>query len=85
MFLADEEVLESLPRTLVDQMLSKKVFSVMLSLPKATQDDAANETAGNDDDDGPAEPEDYTGVIERKTTAIVYGEGGTLMNPMPKS
>lgn len=84
MFLADEESLESLPRTLVDQVLSKKVYSVMLSLPRATQDDAANETAGNDDD-GPAEPEDFMGVVERKTTAIVYGEGGTVMNPMPKS
>lgn len=84
MFLADKELLESFPQTLVDQVLSKKVYSVMLSLPKVTQDDTANETVGNDDD-VPTEPEDYTGVIERKTTAIVYGEGGTALNPMPKS
>lgn len=82
MFLAENEVLESFPSTLIDQMLSRKVYSVMLSLPKAEQDEKEETSA---DDEIPPEPEDYMGLVEQRMSEIIYGKGGSPLRPAPKS
>lgn len=78
----DKKLLQSFPQTLVDEMLSRKVYSVMLSLPKTKQD--AEEDA-NTNDENPPEPEDIMGVIEQRLSTIIYGEGGNPLSPRMKS
>lgn len=78
----DKELLESYPRTLIDQMLSKKVYSVMLSSPKVKQDAFDDETT---DAENPPDAEDFMGIIEQRLSKILYGESGDPMMPSPKS
>jgi len=79
----EKEFLESFPKELVDQLLSKKVYSVMLSMPTIKQDTAAQEAVQTEDENQP-EPIDLMGVIEQKLSAIIYGEG-TPLCPSPNS
>ena len=78
----EKEFLESFPQKLVDQLLSKKVYSVMLSMPTIKQDTVAQETAT--EDETLLEPIDLMGVIEQKLSKIIYGDG-TPLNPSPNS
>lgn len=80
MFFADKEILNSFPSELIDQMLSKKVFSVMLSLPKPKRETAEEGT----DDENPSEPINMMGIVEQRTSLIIYGNNDPL-NPSPKS
>jgi len=80
MFFLDRELLESFPLRLVDQLLNKKVYSVMLSLPKTKIDSDEVVT----DDDISTESIDMMGVIEQKVSLIIYGNGDPL-NPSPNS
>lgn len=82
MFIADNDVLESFPRSLVDELLSKKVYSVILSLPKGIDDPATDETVV--DDENPPEPVDMMGMIEYKMGELIYGNGDPL-NPASDS
>lgn len=79
MFFADRKILESFPYELIDQMLNRKVFSVMLSLPKPKR-----ETTEEIADDEPAEAINMIGVVEQRTNLIIYGNNDAL-NPSPKS
>lgn len=80
MFFSDREFLESFPSRFIDQLLNKKVYSVMLSLPKTKTDfdDAVS------DDNASTESLDMMGVIEQKASTIIYGNGNPL-NPSPNS
>jgi len=80
MFFLDRELLESFPPELIDQLLSKKVYSVMLSLPK-TKTDPDDAVV---DDDTSTESINMMGVVEQKTSMIIYGNGDPL-NPSPNS
>lgn len=84
MFFAENEVLESFPSSLIDEMLTRKVYSVMVSLPKAEQDDK-EETPVVDDEVPPPEPEDNMGLVEQRMCEIIYGKGGSPLSPSPKS
>lgn len=82
MFFADSEVLESFPRSLVDDLLSKKVYSVILCLPKGIDDFSTDEAAV--DDENPPEPVEMMGLIENRMGELIYGNRDTL-NPSPDS
>ncbi|VVC37217.1 Nucleoside diphosphate kinase-like domain,Domain of unknown function DUF4746 [Cinara cedri] len=76
MFLMERNVLESFSPRLVDELLSKKVFSVLLSLP-VIKNEGHNAI----------EDEDFTkywGVPEEKMSTIIYGNQNPV-NPSPKS
>jgi len=72
----EKEFLESFSQELVDELLSKKVYSVMLSMPTAKHDTTNEEAAEN--------VPDLMGVIELKLSKIIYGDGSPL-NPSPNS
>lgn len=74
----EKEFLESFPKELVDQLLSEKVYSVMLSMPTIKQDTAVQEVVT--EDENLPEPIDLMGVIEQKLSKIIYGNG-TPLNP----
>lgn len=78
MFFLDRELLESFPKELISQFLSKKVYSVMLSLPTVKYD--VKET----DDPNPPEPVDNMGVIEQRMSTVIYGNCDPF-NPSPNS
>lgn len=80
MFFSDRQLLESFPPELIDQLLSKKVYSVMLSLPK-TKTDSDDAVV---DDDTLTESINMMGVVEQKASMIIYGNGDPL-NPSPSS
>ncbi|XP_022174183.1 uncharacterized protein LOC111036466 isoform X2 [Myzus persicae] len=82
MFFMEKEFLESFPQEFIDQLLSKKVYSVMLSMPTVKQDPAAQEAIT--EDENLPEPIDLMGVIEQKLSTIIYGNG-TPLNPSPNS
>jgi len=78
----EKEFLESFPQELVDQLLSKKVYSVMLSMPIIKHDTAAQEVVT--EEENTSEPIDLMGVIEQKLSTIIYGDG-TPLSPSPNS
>jgi len=78
----EKEFLESFPKELIDQLLSKRVYSVMLSMPTIKQDTAAQEAVT--EDENLPEPIDLMGVIEQKLSTIIYGDG-TPLCPSPNS
>lgn len=75
MFFADTEISKSFPPSLVEQLLARRVYSVMLSLPETNRPADPDESASND---GQAKPVSMMGVIERKVCTIVYGNGDPL-------
>lgn len=77
----EKEFLESFPQELVNQLLSKKVYSVMLSMPTIKQDTVQEPVK---EDENLPEPIDLMGVIEQKLSKIIYGNG-TPLNPSPNS
>ncbi|KAL5241449.1 hypothetical protein ACI65C_008859 [Semiaphis heraclei] len=81
MFFMEKEFLESFPQELVNQLLSKKVYSVMLSMPTIKQDTVQEPVK---EDENLPEPIDLMGVIEQKLSKIIYGNG-TPLNPSPNS
>lgn len=81
MFSMEKEVLDSFSASLVDELLSKKVYSVMLSLP-TTKNDTAEEVGT--EDENPPDPVENMGLAEKKMSMIIYGNGNPL-NPSPKS
>lgn len=81
MFFLDMKLLESFPNELIEELLNRKVYSVMLSLPtvRATNsDDAVTE------DEHPPDPLEYLGLVEQKLSTILYGNGNPL-SPSPGS
>lgn len=81
MFFLDMKLLESFPNELIEELLNRKVYSVMLSLPtvRATNsDDAVTE------DENPPDPLEYLGLVEQKLSTILYGNGNPL-SPSPGS
>lgn len=74
----EREFLESFSQELVDELLSKKVYSVMLSMPTVKHDTTSQETAEN------SPVPDLMGEIELKLSKIIYGDGSPL-NPSPNS
>ncbi|XP_060863647.1 thioredoxin domain-containing protein 3 homolog isoform X1 [Metopolophium dirhodum] len=82
LFFMEKEFLESFPKELVDQLLSKKVYSVMLSMPTIKQDTAPQEAVT--EEENLPEPIDLMGVIEQKLSTIIYGNG-TPLCPSPNS
>ncbi|XP_060842938.1 uncharacterized protein LOC132923123 isoform X2 [Rhopalosiphum padi] len=82
MFFMEKEFLESFPQELVEQLLSKKVYSVMLSMPIIKHEIDAQEVGT--EDENTSEPIDLMGVIEQKLSTIIYGDG-TPLNPSPSS
>ncbi|KAL4104761.1 hypothetical protein QTP88_020038 [Uroleucon formosanum] len=78
LFFMEKEFLESFSQELIDELLSKNVYSVMLSMPTAKHDTTFEEAAEN----SPA-PE-LMGEIELKLSKIIYGDGSPL-NPSPNS
>ncbi|XP_060856925.1 uncharacterized protein LOC132934607 [Metopolophium dirhodum] len=78
LFFMEKEFLESFSQELVDELLSKKVYSVMLSMPTVKRDTTAEEAAEN------APVPDLMGEIELKLSNIIYGDGSPL-NPSPNS
>ncbi|XP_025204110.1 thioredoxin domain-containing protein 3-like [Melanaphis sacchari] len=81
-FFTEKEFLESFSQELVDQLLSKKVYSVMLSMPTIKHDTVTQEIGT--EDENVSEPIDLMGVIENKLSTIVYGDG-TPLSPSPNS
>ncbi|VVC27942.1 Thioredoxin-like fold,Domain of unknown function DUF4746,Thioredoxin, conserved site [Cinara cedri] len=81
MFSNEKEVLESFSARFVDELLNKKVYSVMLSLP-TIKNDAAEEVAT--EDENPPDPVENMGLAEKKMSTIIYGNGNPLY-PTPKS
>jgi len=75
----EKEFLESFSQELVDELLSKKVYSVMLSMPTVKHDTSSEEGVEN----SPVSI-DLMGVIEQKLSKIIYGNG-TPVNPSPNS
>lgn len=75
----EKEFLESFSEELIDELLSKKVYSVMLSMPTVKHDTTTEETSDN----SPV-PIDLMGEIELKLSTIIYGDGSPL-NPSPDS
>jgi len=73
----EREFLESFSQELVDELLSKKVYSVMLSMPTVKRD-TTEEAAEN------SPVLDLMGEIELKLSKIIYGDGSPL-NPSPDS
>jgi len=72
----EREFLESFSQELIDELLSKKVYSVMLSMPTVKYDTTTEEAT---------EPApDLMGEIELKLSKIIYGNGSPL-NPSPNS
>ncbi|XP_015368919.1 PREDICTED: uncharacterized protein LOC107165271 [Diuraphis noxia] len=65
----------------LNDLLSKKVYSVMLSMPTIKQD--TTQEPAKEDENLP-EPIDLMGVIEQKLSKIIYGNG-TPLNPSPNS
>ncbi|XP_027839920.2 thioredoxin domain-containing protein 3 homolog isoform X2 [Aphis gossypii] len=82
LFFMEKEFLESFPQELVNQLLSKKVYSVMLSMPIIKHDTAAQEVVT--EEENISEPIDLMGVIEQKLSTIIYGDG-TPLSPSPNS
>ncbi|XP_025414202.1 thioredoxin domain-containing protein 3-like isoform X2 [Sipha flava] len=83
MFFMDKELLESFPSELIDQLLSKKVFSVMLSMPVIKNEDVVSEGAAVDNEI-PPDPAEHMGIVEQRLSTIIYGNGSPL-NPSPDS
>ncbi|XP_050526779.1 uncharacterized protein LOC126897310 isoform X3 [Daktulosphaira vitifoliae] len=75
-FFLDLQILQSYPQELIDQILSNKVYSIMISSPTVVYE--------NEEDETDIEPPDIMGVIESRMSLIIYGEGGAL-NPSPNS
>jgi len=75
----EKEFLESFSQKLIDELLSKKVYSVMLSMPTVKHDTTSEEAVENSH-----VPIDLMGVIEQKLSTIIYGDGSPL-NPSPDS
>lgn len=71
--------MESFSQELIDELLSKKVYSVMLSMPTVKHDTSSEEGVENS-----VVPVDLMGVIEQKLSTIIYGDGSPL-NPSPDS
>jgi hypothetical protein len=78
----DRDILESFSSELIDQLLSKKVFSMMLSMPVFEKEDVFEET--EIDNDIPPDLTEYTGIVEQRLSTIIYGNGNPL-NPSPDS
>lgn len=74
----EKEFLESFSQELIDELLSKKVYSVMLSMPTVKHDTTSEEAAEN------SSAPDLMGEIELKLSKIIYGNGSPL-NPSPNS
>lgn len=74
----EKEFLESFSQEMVDELLSKKVYSVMLSMPTVKHDTTNEEAAEN------SPVPDLMGAIELKLSKIIYGDGSPL-NPSPNS
>ncbi|XP_060844802.1 uncharacterized protein LOC132924475 [Rhopalosiphum padi] len=81
LFFTEKEFLESFPLELIDELLNKNVYSVMLSMPTVKHDTATEEPATGDEKPVPI---DIMGEIELKLSKIIYG-GGSPLNPGPKS
>lgn len=79
----DRELLESFPSELIDQLLNKKVFSVMLSMPIVKNEDAVSEGTAVDNET-PPDPAEHMGIVEQRLSTIIYGNGNPL-NPSPDS
>ncbi|XP_015370133.1 PREDICTED: uncharacterized protein LOC107166108 [Diuraphis noxia] len=79
LFFMEKEFLESFSQELVDELLSKNVYSVMLSMPTVKHDTSSEEEVENT----PVST-DLMGVIEQKLSTIIYGDGSPL-NPSPDS
>lgn len=75
--------MESFPNELIEQLLSKKVYSVMLSLPTVKRD-ATNPDDGVTEDENPPDPLENMGMVEQKLSTIIYGNGNPL-SPSPGS
>lgn len=82
MFFTEREFLESFPQELIDELLSKNVYSVMLSMPTVKHDTATEEAT--DDENKPVSI-DLMGEIELKLSKIIYGDDGSPLNPSPNS
>ncbi|XP_025192829.1 uncharacterized protein LOC112592883 [Melanaphis sacchari] len=78
LFFMEKEFLESFPQELIDELLNKNVYSVMLSMP-TVKHDTATEEAATDDENKPISI-DLMGEIEVKLSKIIYGDGSPL-NP----
>ncbi|XP_027838372.2 uncharacterized protein LOC114120611 [Aphis gossypii] len=83
MFFTEREFLESFPQELIDELLSKNVYSVMLSMPTVKHDTATEEVA--EDDENKPVSIDLMGEIELKLSTIIYGDNGSPLNPSPNS
>jgi len=82
MFFTEREFLESFPQEFIDELMSKNVYSVMLSMPTVKHDTATEE--GTDDENKPVSI-DLMGEIELKLSTIIYGDNGSPLNPSPDS
>lgn len=82
MFLMDRKLLQSFPRELIDQLSSKKVFSMMLSMPMFKNEDAVS--GDTVDEEISPDPAEYMGIVEQRLSTIVYGNSDPL-NPSPDS
>lgn len=80
MFLMDRDILESFPRELIDQLLTKKVFSVMLSMPMNNDEDGGSERTTTEEEIISPDPTEYMGIVEEKLSMIIYGNSNPL-NP----
>jgi len=73
----EKEFAESFSQELIDELLSKPVYSVMLSMPTVKRD-------STDEDENPSKSLELMGVIEQRLSTIIYGDGSPL-HPSPDS
>ncbi|XP_022160062.1 thioredoxin domain-containing protein 3 homolog [Myzus persicae] len=79
LFFMEKEFLESFSEELIEELMNKNVYSVMLSMPTVKHDTTTDDTPEN----APV-PIDLMGEIELKLSTIIYG-GGSPLNPGPDS
>lgn len=84
MFFLDSDFLKSFPSEMISQLLSRKVYSVMVSLPTANREGTDGIEPVPADDENPPDPLENMGLIEGRLSKIIYGNGDPL-KPSPGS